>query len=97
MAMGRPVVATNVGGVTELVRDGVNGVVVAPGDPVALEAALADLVADPGLRDRLGAMGRTTVRSDFDSLTEARRLVTLFRDPGSPSPDSVRPVPAEIA
>lgn len=96
MAMSLPVVATNVGGVTELVRDGLNGFVVAPGDPVALEAAIADLAADDDLRRRMGAVGRSTVRADFDSLTEARRLVTLFRDPSSPSPESVRPVPAPV-
>lgn len=94
MAISRPVVATNVGGVTELVRDGVNGFVVAPGDPLALQAVIAGVVADPELRVRLGAAGRETVRADFDSITEARRLVTLFRDPAHPSPDSVRPAPA---
>lgn len=97
MAVGRPVVATNVGGVTELVRDGDNGVVVAPGDADVLRAALGSLAADPVLRERLGAAGRETVRADFDSETEARRLVTLFRDPGHPSPSSVRPVPAADA
>ena len=94
MAMSRPVIATNVGGVTELVRDGVNGLVVAPGDPVALEAAIADLADDSDLRRRLGASGRIAVRSDFDSLTEARRLVTLFRDPVAAASGPVRPVPA---
>jgi len=97
MAMSLPVVATNVGGVTELVRDGRNGKVVAPGDAVALEAAIAELAADPDLRRRLGEVGCATVRADFDSLTEARRLVTLFGDPASPSPGMVRPTPAPLA
>ena len=96
MAAGLPVVATNVGGVTELVSDGRNGVVVAPGDAAALERAIAGLVADAPLRRRLGEHGRETVRADFDSVTEARRLVTLFLDPTSPSPSSVRPAPVPV-
>lgn len=96
MAAGLPVIATNVGGVTELVRDGRNGYVVAPGEPAAIAGAIDALAADPDRRRRFGDDGRATVRADFDSLTEARRLVTLFRDPGTPSPDSVRPVPAPL-
>lgn len=95
MARALPVVATNVGGVTELVRDGVNGLVVAPGDAAALEAALARLVSDADLRHRYGRAGRDAVRSDFDSMTEARRLVTLFLDPAAPGP--TRPVPIPVA
>ena len=95
MAAQLPVVATNVGGVTELVHDGVNGLVVAPGDVDALGAALDRLVGDVDLRGRLGRGGRMTVSEDFDSLTEARRLVTLFADPRHPSPDRIRPLPFE--
>lgn len=96
MAMSRPVVATNVGGVTELVLNGVNGIVVAPGDAIALEAAISELADDADRRARLGRMGSATVRADFDSLTEARRLVTLFREPGSRSSASVRPEPVAL-
>lgn len=79
MAVGLPVVATNVGGVTELVRHGENGLVVAPGDADLLGRALADLAADPARRREFGAAGRRTVGDRFDSATEARRLVSLFR------------------
>lgn len=78
MARAKPVVATNVGGVTELVRDGCNGVVVAPGDAAALAGAIASLDDDPDRRVAMGAEGRATVRADFDSATEAARLVGLF-------------------
>ncbi len=58
MASGVPVVASTVGGIPDVVRDGANGVLVPPGDPGALRDAIARLAADPGLRLRLGAAAR---------------------------------------
>ncbi|HUH15532.1 MAG TPA: glycosyltransferase family 4 protein [Gaiellaceae bacterium] len=55
LGVGTPVVATDVGGVTEVVRDGENGLLVAPRDPAALAAALERFFADPALRERLRA------------------------------------------
>lgn len=96
MSQERAVVATSVGGVTELVKDGENGLVVRPGDPDELARALTVLARDPELRRRMGVEGRRFVRAEFDSLTEARRLVTLFRD--APSQRGVlRPEPAPLA
>jgi glycosyltransferase involved in cell wall biosynthesis len=60
MAWGRPVVATPVAGVRDLVLDGVNGLVVPPNDAAALRAALARLTGEPGLATRLGAGARRT-------------------------------------
>lgn len=60
MAAGAVVVGTATGGAAELVEDGVNGLVVAPGDPAALAAALARVREDPGLRARLRENGRAT-------------------------------------
>jgi glycosyltransferase involved in cell wall biosynthesis len=53
LAVGCPVIATAVGGVPEVVRDGENGLLVAPGDPAALAAAIARYFADEQLRGRL--------------------------------------------
>ncbi|MGI9112401.1 MAG: glycosyltransferase family 4 protein [Gaiellaceae bacterium] len=53
LAVGTPVVATAVGGVPEIVRDGENGRLVPPGDPAVLAAALRRLLGDPELQDRL--------------------------------------------
>jgi len=63
-AHGRAVVATPVNGVNDLVRDGENGLLVPPGDPLALRDALARLTHERGLAERLGAAGRATVE-DF--------------------------------
>ena len=65
MAMRLPAVATRVGGVPEVVDDGTTGFVVPPGDEAALRGALARLVADPALRERLGAAGQAHVQAHF--------------------------------
>jgi glycosyltransferase involved in cell wall biosynthesis len=62
MAHGRPVVATRVGGIPELVEDGVTGFLVEPGDRDGLRAALERLLGDPALRRRMGAEARRRVR-----------------------------------
>jgi len=62
MAYGRPVVASAVGGLLDLVEDGVTGVLMAPRDPAALRAALKGLLDDPELRRRLGAAARERAR-----------------------------------
>jgi glycosyltransferase involved in cell wall biosynthesis len=66
MAAGLPVVASRVGGVPEEVEDGETGVLVEPGDPDALTAALTRLIADSTLRRRLGAAGRARAEQAFD-------------------------------
>ncbi len=58
-ACGVPVIASAVGGIPELIRDGVNGLLVPPGEPVALSAALRRLLDDSDLRSRLIAEGLT--------------------------------------
>jgi glycosyltransferase involved in cell wall biosynthesis len=73
MAHGRPIVATNIGGLRDLVVDGETGLVVPPRDPAALRTALEQLLADPKLRKRLGAAGRerARVRFSWNAVTSA--------------------------
>lgn len=73
MAHARPVVATAVGGLRDLVVEGETGLVVAPRDPRALRAAIERLLADPELRHRLGVAGRERAREHFswDAVTAA--------------------------
>lgn len=61
MALGRPLIASRMGGLTDLVDDGESGLLVPPDDAAALRAAMARLVADPALRARMGAAGRRKV------------------------------------
>ena len=66
MAAGLPVVATDVGGISEAVVHGETGLLVPASDPVALAGALGRLVRDAPLRRRLGASGLERARRDFD-------------------------------
>jgi glycosyltransferase involved in cell wall biosynthesis len=60
-----PIASTRFAGVPEFVREGVEGVLVPPQDPVALSLALATLIGDPGLRLKLGAAAYRRVREAF--------------------------------
>jgi glycosyltransferase involved in cell wall biosynthesis len=65
MAFGLPVVATNVGGLPEVVQDGVTGILVPPKDPNALADAVIRLLRDSDLRRRMGDAGRERVLKEF--------------------------------
>ncbi len=62
LAAGRPLIASATGGLRDIVEHGRSGLLVPPGDPGPLRAALARLLADPGERARLGAAGRVAAR-----------------------------------
>ncbi|WP_299843951.1 glycosyltransferase [uncultured Jannaschia sp.] len=79
MASGKPVIATRVAGVSELVEDGVSGYLVPPGDVETLTARLLDLADNPDLRVKMGQAGREKVVRDFDIQHEAAWLARLFR------------------
>jgi glycosyltransferase involved in cell wall biosynthesis len=72
MAHGRPVVATPVGGIPQLVEDGLTGLLVPMGDPVSLRDALLRLLTNAELRARLGAAARDRVAGicSWDRVTE---------------------------
>lgn len=78
MATGKPVVATAVMGIPELVLDGETGLLVRPGRPDLLASALRRLAGDAGLRERLGTAARARVAAEHDNRHEARRLLDLF-------------------
>ncbi len=80
MAAGLPVVATRVGGLPELVQEGVNGFLVPPRDPSALADALGRLLADPALRAELGRAGRERQQREFDLDVVVRRFEDLYVD-----------------
>jgi glycosyltransferase involved in cell wall biosynthesis len=77
MALGRPAVATSVGGTPEVVSDGVDGLLVPPGDPDALAKGLARLLQDPELRARIGAAARSRA-ADFDIRTVVARMEQVY-------------------
>ena len=67
MEAARPVVATRVGGVPDLIEDGVHGLLVEPGDPAALAAAVGRMLRDPEAARRMGEAARERRRDEFDS------------------------------
>jgi glycosyltransferase involved in cell wall biosynthesis len=76
---GLPVVATAVGGIPEIIRNGENGMLVKPDDPAALEAAVDALHADDGLRARLARANRLRAR-EFSAATMTGRYDRLYRE-----------------
>jgi len=74
MARGLPVVATRVGGLPEVVEEGVTGLLVPPADPAALAAAMVETWSDPDRLDRLGHAGRRRAEECFD----VRRMVAQY-------------------
>jgi len=79
MAAGKAIVATSVGGVPETVTNDVEALLVPPGKPAALAAAIAQLVRDPELARRLSEAAQTRVRREFLPEARARRIIGLYR------------------
>lgn len=79
MACGRPVVATAIAGVRELVQDGETGLIVSPGRVDELAHAIARLIEDPQLRQRLGDEGRRHVAREFNVRRSAVQLELFFQ------------------
>jgi glycogen synthase len=80
MAHRRAVVATNAGGLPDKVKPGVNGWLVAPGDPSALAAAISGAIEAPKRLAAYGAAGRRIVEEEFSWLAAGRQTVELYRE-----------------
>jgi glycosyltransferase involved in cell wall biosynthesis len=80
MSSGLPVVATNVGGIPEIVEDGVNGYLVPPKHPEAIAERILELNADPKLRRRLGGSARETIleRYTIDKIVD--QYVDVYKE-----------------
>ncbi len=78
MAAAKPVVATNVSAIPEVVDDGVTGLLVPPDDPAALAEALLALVRDPALARRLGEAGRERARTRFSADAMVAQTVAVY-------------------
>lgn len=79
MAAGRPVVASAVGAVPEIVTHGETGLLVPPADEAALARALGTLIADPSLRRRMGESGRHEAKTRFPISAMNVRMEELYR------------------
>lgn len=96
-AAGIPVVATDVGGTSEIIDDGVNGLLVPAGDPSALAERLLDLVRSPERRRAMGARGRDIARARFSFVQQAREYAELFESVAGESQARTTAEPRSIA
>lgn len=80
MGAGRPVVATRLAGIPEVVADGQTGLLVPPGDATAIATAIARLCADADERRRMGSAAREAVRDRFDAETYTRSVTRLYEE-----------------
>jgi glycosyltransferase involved in cell wall biosynthesis len=80
MASSLPVVATDVGGNAEAVKDGITGFLVPSEDPVALSAAILRLLSDPILAKTMGAAGRNVVEERFTTEAMMNQIVSAYRN-----------------
>lgn len=85
MALGTPVIATDVTGIPEVVRDGETGWIVASQDACALADALETCLADPAERMQRASRARTLIEQEFDSVETAARIRDVFRESIEPA------------
>jgi glycosyltransferase involved in cell wall biosynthesis len=78
MCVGLPVIATRVGGLPEMIADGQTGLLVPPGETGPLADAMARLVADAGLRKRLGSAAREVAVSRYHPRSAARATLDIY-------------------
>jgi glycosyltransferase involved in cell wall biosynthesis len=80
MAAGLPIIATAVGGVPELIRDGQEGLLVPPDDPAALAEALQRLLGDSQLADRLSNQTRARAEQVFSANRAAQKMAAVYEE-----------------
>lgn len=80
LALSRPLVAARVGGIPEVVIDGQTGLLVPPGDPEALAAAILRLLEQPELGRRLGAAGRARILERFTNDSMVEGTLEVYRE-----------------
>lgn len=78
-AAGVPIVASRAGGMPEIVRDGVNGLLVAPGDVTDLTLKISELIADPDKSLEMGVAGQRLVRNEFSVAAMAAGNAAVYR------------------
>lgn len=95
LAYARPAISTPISGIPELIENGVNGLLVPPGNAPALAAAMLRVHGDPAFAAEMGRRGRETVEARFDLSVNAARQLALFRAAAAPLPAPGRsPAPA---
>ncbi len=76
----RPVVVSNVGGLPDVVEDGITGFIVQPRDPEGTAAAIIKLLHDKNLRERMGKAGRETVKRAYDWDRNVNQMIEIYNE-----------------
>jgi glycosyltransferase involved in cell wall biosynthesis len=78
MVMGKPVIATRAGGIPDMITDGENGLLVPPGDVLALRQAMRQLIDHPQLREQMGAAALRRV-VEFQAKNVVSRIENIYQ------------------
>jgi glycosyltransferase involved in cell wall biosynthesis len=78
MVLGKPVVATRVGGIVDVVKDGETGILVSPEDPEGLARAITTLLEDENSARRMGEAGKRRIDSKFTARTMVERIEQVY-------------------
>ena len=93
MALGRPVIASGVGGVTSVVQDRVTGLIVPPSDSRRLADSIIELLQNRSLARQIAASGQNLVRSEFNEQRMLDELIALYREVQYANPRSGESIP----
>lgn len=80
MACGLPIIATNIGGITDVVRDNTDGILIEPGNQEHLQMAITRLLEDPKLAENLGRSARKRIAQEYSLDRTYRKLLTLYSE-----------------
>ncbi len=75
-----PIIASRAGGMPEAVREGINGLLIQPGDVSGLACAMQTLLADPAMRSRMGQAGRELILREFSTDTMCDGNLAVYRE-----------------
>ena len=93
MALGRPAVASGVGGILSIIEDGVNGLIVPPSDSRALAERMQELLDDPEKARRIAIAGQNLVEDRFTVERMVRNNMDLYKEIAGPDATSVASIP----
>lgn len=97
MAAGCPVIGSDVGGIPGVIRDGIDGLLVPPGDVPALAAAIDRVLGDPELGARLGAAGRRAALDTWEWSKQRERTLDVLRTAGDTRPSRIAVVTDSVS
>ncbi|MBT7210654.1 MAG: glycosyltransferase family 4 protein [Candidatus Scalindua sp.] len=80
MALGKPIVASRVGGIIDLVKNGDNGILVSPRDSDALGEAILTLIRNKNLAQRLGEYGKANISPEYDTFVMVRQIEEMYEN-----------------